>query len=113
MTTRSHLLPMARQGDSSDLVDVHPPKIETYDVPAMATVDPKGFVRQVDEYRIEPFGLYVARPVVGHKDLAWRRRIADDTDRSLFAALIPPGPAHVDAVHTMALSDNQGTVLAA
>jgi uncharacterized protein len=72
MTTRSHLLPMARQGDSSDLVDVHPPKIETFDVPAMANVDPKGFVRQVDEYRTEPFGLYVARPVVGHQYLVYR-----------------------------------------
>ena len=72
MTTRSHLLPMARQGDSSDLVDVHPPKLETFDVPAMANVDPKGFVRPVDEYRIEPFGLYVARPVVGHKYMVYR-----------------------------------------
>ena len=72
MTTRSHLLPVARQGDSSDLVDVHPPKIETFDVPAMANVDPKGFVRPVDEFRIEPFGLYVARPVVGHQDLVYR-----------------------------------------
>jgi predicted RNA-binding protein associated with RNAse of E/G family len=72
MTTRSHLLPMARQGDSSDLVDVHPPKIETFDVPAMANVDPKGFVRPVEEYRVEPFGLYVARPVVGHRHMVYR-----------------------------------------
>ena len=72
MTTRSHLLPMARQGDSSDLVDVHPPKIETFDVPAMANVDPKGFVRPVEEFRVEPFGLYLARPVVVHQDLVYR-----------------------------------------
>ncbi|GIH72625.1 class I SAM-dependent DNA methyltransferase [Sphaerimonospora thailandensis] len=45
--------------------------------------------------------------------LAWRRMIPFDTERSLFAALIPPGPAHVNAVHTLALPDNQGTALAA
>ncbi|WP_449289301.1 Eco57I restriction-modification methylase domain-containing protein [Nocardiopsis halotolerans] len=43
--------------------------------------------------------------------LAWRRRIAFNTERSLFAALIPPGPAHVDAVHSMWAGDNQMTVL--
>ncbi|MFB9675995.1 class I SAM-dependent DNA methyltransferase [Streptosporangium vulgare] len=45
--------------------------------------------------------------------LAWRRMIPFDTERSLFAALIPPGPAHIDAVHTLAAQDNRGTVLAA
>lgn len=52
--------------------DVHPPKIETFDVPALTNVDPKGFVRAVDEYRVEPFGLYLARPVIGHTKLAYR-----------------------------------------
>ncbi|MEU7746722.1 class I SAM-dependent DNA methyltransferase [Nonomuraea sp. NPDC049158] len=45
--------------------------------------------------------------------LAWRRMIAFETERSLFAALIPPGPAHVHTVHTLALADNRGTALAA
>ncbi|MEW2384314.1 class I SAM-dependent DNA methyltransferase [Micromonospora sp. NPDC047707] len=45
--------------------------------------------------------------------LAWRRMIAFNTERSLFAALIPPGPAHVDAVHTLALADNRLTALQA
>ncbi|MEU3821965.1 class I SAM-dependent DNA methyltransferase [Streptomyces sp. NPDC030392] len=45
--------------------------------------------------------------------VAWRRMIPFDTERSLFAALIPPGPAHVDAVHSMALSDNRLTALTA
>ncbi|GAA2423347.1 class I SAM-dependent DNA methyltransferase [Streptomyces glaucus] len=43
--------------------------------------------------------------------LAWRSMIDFDGNRSLFAALIPPGPAHVDAVNSMALSDNKLTVL--
>ncbi|WP_322751205.1 MULTISPECIES: hypothetical protein [unclassified Frankia] len=45
--------------------------------------------------------------------LAWRRMIPFNTERSLFAALIPPGPAHVDAVHSLALADDRSTVLAA
>ncbi|MEU5567591.1 class I SAM-dependent DNA methyltransferase [Micromonospora musae] len=43
--------------------------------------------------------------------VAWRCMIAFNTERSLFAALIPPGPAHVDAVQSMALSDDRTTAL--
>ncbi|MFC9118675.1 class I SAM-dependent DNA methyltransferase [Streptomyces sp. NPDC057067] len=46
--------------------------------------------------------------------LAWRRMIdPKNTERSLFAALIPPGPTHVHAVHSLALPDNQQTALSA
>jgi predicted RNA-binding protein associated with RNAse of E/G family len=50
---------------------VHPPKTEIFDLADMTNTDPKGFVRRVDEYRIEPFGLFMARPVVGHRRLAY------------------------------------------
>ncbi|MFE9830478.1 class I SAM-dependent DNA methyltransferase [Streptomyces halstedii] len=43
--------------------------------------------------------------------LAWRVMIAFDGERSLFASLIPPGPAHVDAVNSMALADDRLTAL--
>lgn len=43
--------------------------------------------------------------------LGWRRMIAFDGERSLFAALLPPGPAHIHAVHSMALTDNRLTAL--
>ncbi|WP_413801417.1 class I SAM-dependent DNA methyltransferase [Streptomyces iranensis] len=47
-----------------------------------------------------------------HYRLSWRRMIdPKNTERSLFACLIPPGPAHIDAVHSMALSDNRLTAL--
>ncbi|MEU8209390.1 hypothetical protein AB0B85_09335 [Micromonospora sp. NPDC049044] len=39
--------------------------------------------------------------------------IAFDIERSLFAALIPPGPAHVHAVHTLALANDRLTALQA
>ncbi|WP_246204128.1 Eco57I restriction-modification methylase domain-containing protein [Streptomyces tailanensis] len=41
--------------------------------------------------------------------LAWRRMITSNTERSLNAAIMPPGPTHVHAVHTMALENNRGT----
>ncbi|QDQ97802.1 DUF402 domain-containing protein [Tomitella fengzijianii] len=40
----------------------HPPKHETFDLRAKTNTDPKGFVRPVDEYRVEGWGLYMARP---------------------------------------------------
>lgn len=40
---------------------IHPPKVETFDLVARTNIDPKGFVRQVEQYREEPWGLYMAR----------------------------------------------------
>ncbi len=48
---------------------IHPPKVELFDLEAMTNTDPKGFVRAVREYRIEPFGLYVARDLVNHPSI--------------------------------------------
>jgi uncharacterized protein len=49
----------------------HPPKTEIFDLEERTNTDPKGFVRRVDEYRLAPFGLFMARPVVGHPQLAY------------------------------------------
>ncbi|WP_116051643.1 DUF402 domain-containing protein [Amycolatopsis palatopharyngis] len=49
------------------MADVHPPKIEIFDVPAMNNTDPKGIDRQVEQFRTEPFGLYMARPTPGRR----------------------------------------------
>ncbi|MEV1288738.1 class I SAM-dependent DNA methyltransferase [Micromonospora sp. NPDC049679] len=45
--------------------------------------------------------------------LAWRKMIAFDTERSLFAAILPPGPAHIHGVYALALATNLQTVLSA
>ncbi|MFF5531954.1 hypothetical protein ACFY71_05680 [Streptomyces cinerochromogenes] len=45
--------------------------------------------------------------------VAWREMIAPDTERSLYAALIPPGAAHVDLVHSMYMDDNRSTAVTA
>ena len=44
---------------------IHPPKNETFDLIARTNTDPKGIVRAVDEYRVQPWGLYLARPTPG------------------------------------------------
>ncbi|MGU3431401.1 DUF402 domain-containing protein [Actinomycetes bacterium M1A6_2h] len=40
---------------------LHPPKVETFDIEHRTNTDPKGFVRPVDDYREEVWGLYMAR----------------------------------------------------
>ncbi|NVN50947.1 hypothetical protein HLY00_5998 [Mycolicibacterium hippocampi] len=47
------------------LVDIHPPKHETFDLAARTNTDPKGIVRAVDVYTVEPWGLYMGRPTPG------------------------------------------------
>ena len=44
---------------------IHPPKHETFDLLARTNTDPKGIVRDVDEYVVRPWGLYLARPTPG------------------------------------------------
>ncbi|RJQ72773.1 DUF402 domain-containing protein [Pseudonocardiaceae bacterium YIM PH 21723] len=45
---------------------IHPPKLEIFDLAAGTNTDPKGFVRQVDEYQRTAFGLYMARSMPDH-----------------------------------------------
>ncbi|MGW1521008.1 hypothetical protein [Streptomyces sp. NPDC002287] len=45
--------------------------------------------------------------------LAWRRQVAPNTERALYAALVPPGTAHVHAVHSLAMPEPRLTVLLA
>lgn len=49
------------------MAEVHPPKIETFDLAARTNTDPKGIVREVEHYRETAFGLYMARPTPGRK----------------------------------------------
>lgn len=44
---------------------VHPPKQETFDLVGYTNTDPKGIVRAVEEYVVQPWGLYMARPTPG------------------------------------------------
>ncbi|MFC9851414.1 DNA methyltransferase family protein [Streptomyces prasinus] len=53
------------------------------------------------------------RPYTEFYRVAWREFIAPDTERSLYAAIVPPGPAHIHAVRSAALSDSRATALTA
>lgn len=44
---------------------MHPPKQEIFDLTARTNTDPKGVVRAVDVYTVQPWGLYLARPTPG------------------------------------------------
>jgi predicted RNA-binding protein associated with RNAse of E/G family len=47
------------------MTEPHSPKVEIFDIADGTNTDPKGVVRLVDDYREEPFGLYLARPTPG------------------------------------------------
>ncbi|MDA3628740.1 DUF402 domain-containing protein [Saccharopolyspora sp. WRP15-2] len=49
---------------------VHPPKVEVFDLAAGTNTDPKGHVRTVQRFHRESFGLYLARTMPGHPQLA-------------------------------------------
>ncbi|MFD7128063.1 MULTISPECIES: hypothetical protein [Streptomyces] len=55
--------------------------------------------------------LWFFRPYTAFFRLTWRAMIPFNTERSLFAALIPPGPAHVHTVQSMVLEGNAATAL--
>jgi uncharacterized protein len=61
------------QAKRASLKGVHPPKIELFDVAGMTNTDPKGVVRAVDLYERTDFGLYMARPLDGHPEIAYFR----------------------------------------
>jgi predicted RNA-binding protein associated with RNAse of E/G family len=50
---------------------IHPPKVELFNLDERTNVDPKGFVRQVETYRHESFGVYMARQVPGHPNFTY------------------------------------------
>jgi hypothetical protein len=51
------------------------------------------------------------RPCVDFYRLAWRRLIAPNSERALYAALIPPGVAHIDGIESVGMPDNRLTSL--
>ncbi len=51
------------------------------------------------------------RPYTEFYRVAWRRQIAPDTERALYVALIPPGPAHLHTVHSLTAGIDGRTAL--
>ncbi|MGY3201361.1 class I SAM-dependent DNA methyltransferase [Streptomyces sp. TE5632] len=70
------------------------------------------YVRATDETTyLAAQDSWLGKPYTSYFRLAWRRMIPFDSSRCLHAALIPPGPAHIHAVQSMAMPDNRLTTL--
>ncbi|MFJ1990343.1 DNA methyltransferase family protein [Streptomyces asiaticus] len=67
---------------------------------------------EVEDEQVEKFLLSKASyPYSEDYRIAWRQMIAPDTERALYAALLPPGPTHVHGLRTMRLQSSRQTVL--
>ncbi|MFD5410291.1 class I SAM-dependent DNA methyltransferase [Streptomyces nojiriensis] len=70
------------------------------------------YVRATDEATyLAAQDSWLGQPSTSYFRMVWRRMIPSDNSRSLQAALMPPGPAHVHTVQSMALANNWLTVL--
>ncbi|MFD9478324.1 MULTISPECIES: class I SAM-dependent DNA methyltransferase [Streptomyces] len=70
------------------------------------------YVRATDEATyLAAQDSWLGQPSTSYFRMVWRRMIPSDNSRSLQAALMPPGPAHVHTVQSMALANNRLTVL--
>ncbi|MEV8287482.1 hypothetical protein [Streptomyces niveus] len=68
---------------------------------------------EADEEQVEKFLLAKASsPYSEDYRVAWRQMIAPDTERALYAALLPPGATHVHGVRSVRLRSVGETVLA-
>ncbi|MFE7384536.1 class I SAM-dependent DNA methyltransferase [Streptomyces zhihengii] len=77
-----------------------------------ATVPVTNYVRATDKAAyLATQDAWLGRPFTTFFRLAGRRMIPFNTSRSLQAALIPPGPAHINTVQSMALADDHLTAL--
>ncbi|MEU4446507.1 class I SAM-dependent DNA methyltransferase [Actinosynnema sp. NPDC050801] len=77
---------------------------------AIVAVDPHEVANEaVDSY----LTARATKPYTQFYRVAWREMIAPDTERSLYVALIPPGPTHVHAVRSSALCSKLDTALLA
>ncbi|MGW7356338.1 class I SAM-dependent DNA methyltransferase [Streptomyces sp. NPDC054802] len=85
-----------------------------------ATGLPEAYVPVTNHVRATDEAAYLAaqdswlgKPSTSYFRLVWRRMIPFDSSRCLHAALVPPGPAHIHAVQSMALADERLTTLSA
>jgi hypothetical protein len=70
----------------------HRPRVEFFNLAELTNTDAKGFVRPVERFHVEPWGLYMARPVAGpdsHYLESWLL-----PGLSLRATLTRTNPAH-------------------
>ncbi|MGW1881579.1 class I SAM-dependent DNA methyltransferase [Streptomyces sp. NPDC001970] len=83
------------------LVDLHPDGVPSSDYQRACGAD--AFQAAQDRWNGRPYTEYFRA--------VWREMIPSATERSLFVALIPPGPSHIHGMRSMACADNRTTVL--
>ncbi|MCK9904165.1 hypothetical protein MXD63_29460 [Frankia sp. Cpl3] len=75
-----------------------------------AAVGVSGIIdEEIDSYLLKES----IRPCTDFFRVVWREMVPNNTARSLFVALVPPGPSHVSTVRSLALSGNRATSLLA
>ncbi|KPI14540.1 hypothetical protein OK006_3236 [Actinobacteria bacterium OK006] len=68
--------------------------------------------QEVRDEQVEQFLLVKAsEPYSQRLRIAWRRQIAPDTERALYAALVPPGVSHIHMVYSAQVVDSRATAL--
>ncbi|MFI9783099.1 hypothetical protein ACIHEI_06230 [Kitasatospora sp. NPDC051984] len=71
-------------------------------------VEPEGVGNgEIEAFLREKAGM----PYSGWYRLAWRRQIAPDTERALYAAVLPRGVSHLYAMHSARITTSRSTVL--
>ncbi|MFE1072353.1 Eco57I restriction-modification methylase domain-containing protein [Streptomyces sp. NPDC058783] len=79
-----------------------------------AVVPRTNYVRACSEREfIEAQPVWAGKSFSKYFRVAWRRMAKLKNERYLQSALIPPGPTHVDAVHTLAMATNRETAIVA
>lgn len=69
---------------------------------------------EIEDEQVEKFLLVKAsHPYSQDFRVAWRERVAPDTERALYGALIPPGTTHIHAVRSARLATRRLTALTA
>ncbi|CAO5165691.1 site-specific DNA-methyltransferase (adenine-specific) [Frankia sp. AiPs1] len=96
------------------------PNTKHTDKPVQLLSLPADAVPATDYVRVSSVDLFRSaldkwggRPCTDMYRLFWRELIPQDTERSLFPAIEPPGPTHVNAVHSLAASNNRDTAITA
>ena len=102
---------MGRQGKALDLTRLSADAVPT--TKYRRDCDVERYREEQDKWIDYSLAEPDSRPYTEFYRLAWRRQIADNSERSLVAALAPPGPAHVDLVHSLSFESVSETVLTA
>jgi hypothetical protein len=100
---------MGRQGKLCDLTKLGTTAVAT--TKYRRACDLESYRAAQDRWTDYTLSEPVTRPYTEFYRLVWREMIADNSERSLMACIMPPGPTHIHAVCSMAFATNLETAL--